>query len=135
MKKLQYFETKYPQNDYIRTYAGAVELNTTKKRNRYIMSPMKIPKQQFYNFCMKFSMAKHHRRRNFPVSWLREGRKWSGKFTAYPDYTFYRLWILRLFQRLFLIKSRESQQKFKYSFPLPAARNWENFFFYGIYRY
>ena len=52
------------------------------------MSPIKIPKQQFYNFCMKFSMAKHHRRRNFPVSWLREGRKQSGKFTAYPDYTF-----------------------------------------------
>ena len=37
---------------------------------------------------MKFSISKHHKRRNFSVSWLREGRKRSVKFTAYPDYTF-----------------------------------------------
>ena len=37
---------------------------------------------------------------------------------------FYRLWILRLFQRLFLVNSQENQQKFKFSFPLSAARNW-----------
>ena len=49
---------------------------------------MKNPKQQLNYFCMKFSITKQHRRRNFPVSQLREGRKRSGKFTAYPDYTF-----------------------------------------------
>ena len=48
---------------------------------------------------------------------------------------FYRLLILRLFQRLFLVNSQENQQKFKFPFPLPAARNWENFFFYGMFRY
>ena len=99
-------------------------LNITKKRNWYIMSPMKIPKQQFYNFCMKFSISKHHRRRNFLAFQLREGRKRSGKFTANPDYTFYRLWIPRLLQSLFLVNSQENQQKFKFSFPLSAARNW-----------
>ena len=39
------------------------------------MSPVKIPKQQFYNFCMKFSICTYHRRINFLNFWLREGRK------------------------------------------------------------
>ena len=98
--------------------------NITKKRNWYIMSLMKNQKHQFYNFCMKFSISKHHRRRNFLAFQLREGRKRSGKFTANPDYTFYRLWIPRLLQSLFLVNSQENQQKFKFSFPLSAARNW-----------
>ena len=100
------------------------DINITKKRNWYIMSPMKNQKHQFYNFCMKFSISKHHRRRNFLAFQLREGRKRSGKFTANPDYTFYRLWIPRLLQSLFLVNSQENQQKFKFSFPLSAARNW-----------
>ena len=49
---------------------------------------MKIQKLQFYKFYMKFCISKHHKRRNFSVSWLREGRKRSVKFTAYPDHTF-----------------------------------------------
>ena len=103
---------------------SATDINITKKRNWYIMSPMKNQKHQFYNFCMKFSISKHHRRRNFLAFQLREGRKRSGKFTANPDYTFYRLWIPRLLQSLFLVNSQENQQKFKFSFPLSAARNW-----------
>ena len=67
-----------------------VYFNTSKKRNWYIMSPMKIPKQPFHNFCMKFNISKQHRRRNFNVSRLREGRKRSGKFTSHPDYTFFK---------------------------------------------
>ena len=50
-------------------------LNRIKMRNWYIMSPMKTPKQQFCNFCMKFSIYTYHRRRNFLNFWLREGGK------------------------------------------------------------
>ena len=39
------------------------------------MSPMKNQKHQFYNFYMKFSISKHHRRRNFLAFKLREGEK------------------------------------------------------------
>ena len=59
--------------------------NRIKMRNWYIMSPMKIPKQLFYNFCMKFSICKYHTRRNFLNFWLREGGKNIWIFAGFPD--------------------------------------------------
>ena len=60
--------------------------NRIKMRNWYILSPMKIPKQQFYNFWVKFSICKYHTRRNFINFWLRKGGKKIWIFAGFPDY-------------------------------------------------
>ena len=60
-------------------------INRIKMRNWYIMSPMKIPKQLFYDFCMKFSICKYHTRRIFLNFWLREGGKNIWIFAGFPD--------------------------------------------------
>ena len=62
------------------------DLNRIKMRNWYILSPMKIPKQQFYNFWVKFSICKYHTRRNFINFWLRKGGKKIWIFAGFPDY-------------------------------------------------
>ena len=61
-------------------------INRIKMRNWYILSPMKIPKQQFYNFWVKFSICKYHTRRNFINFWLRRGGKKIWIFAGFPDY-------------------------------------------------
>ena len=56
----------------------------------YKMEQMKIGKQPFYIFYIKFMMWLDYASSKFPIPWLREGEKGGGKSTAYPNY-FYRL--------------------------------------------
>ena len=48
---------------------------------------MKIGKQLFYNFYMKFMIWLEYESSKFPIPWLREVGKERGKFTAYPNYS------------------------------------------------
>ena len=74
-----YFQSKY-------IHSKIHFLNRIKMRNWYILSPMKIPKQQFYNFWVKFSICKYHTRRNFINFWLQKGGKKIWIFAGFPDY-------------------------------------------------
>ena len=59
----------------------------------YKMVPMKIGKQQFYNFYMKFMMWLDYARSKFPIPCLREGRKKIWIFTTDFDFSTNSLWI------------------------------------------
>ena len=48
------------------------------------MDPMKIGKQPFHIFSMKFMIWLDYASSKFPIPWLREGEKGRGKFTISP---------------------------------------------------
>ena len=50
------------------------------------MDPMKIGKQPFYIFQIKFMMCLDNASTKFPIPWLRKGEKGGGKFAAYLNY-------------------------------------------------
>ena len=66
--------------------------NRQKMKNWYIMLPMKIPKRQFYDFCMKFDICIYFTRRNFLIFCLWEEGKKIWIFAGFFDYTKNSLW-------------------------------------------
>ena len=54
---------------------------------QYKMVLVKIGKQLFYNFYMKFMIWLDYASSKFPILWLREGEKGRGKFTDNPNYS------------------------------------------------
>ena len=57
------------------------------------MVPMKIGKQLFYNFYMKFMMWLDYAKSKFLIPWLREGRENIRIFTGFLNFSQNSLWI------------------------------------------
>ena len=57
------------------------------------MDSMKIGKQLFYIFYIKFMMWLDYASSKFPIPWLQEGRKKIWIFTSGPDFSTNSLWI------------------------------------------
>ena len=51
------------------------------------MDLIKIGKQLFYIFYIKFMMWLDYANPKFPIPWLRKGEKGREKFTANPNYS------------------------------------------------
>ena len=98
------------------------------------MSPMKIPKQPFFGFKMKFSMYLDYTRKISEFPPCGKGEKEGERFPLFQT-IFKGSKFLEANLEIFKEIVQKTGKNSHFLFPLPAAWEFGNFTLYGLYTY